>query len=91
MEQTNEAAKGERFPLKLPPPFVPMAAKQPPPLLNFNNCLTKTIASFIGGGLMGMVFGPISSAMSAGPMDHDPNANWKQKVVSVRIFNKFTI
>ena len=71
------------------PYFLPRGATIPNPIINMNNCMTKLVASVIGGGLMGMVFGPIfSSSVLTNPIDQDPNATFRQKVFSVCITHK---
>ena len=65
-------------------PFLPRAATVPFPPIDMNNCLTKAVASTVGGGVMGMFLGPIfSSSVMSGSLDQDPNATFRQKVVAV--------
>lgn len=62
--------------------FYPQLALVPPPVIDFNNCATKCMASIVGGAAMGMLFGPIFSS-SLTSVDLDEKATFRQKVVSV--------
>ena len=64
-------------------PFIPRGATAPFPVIDMGNCMTKLVASVVGGGAMGMIFGPIFSSSAMSSVDHDPNATFRQKVFSV--------
>jgi len=61
--------------------FYPMGSLMGSLPVDQNNCAIRTVFSFVGGGVMGFVFGPFLSGFGSSPLDYDPNVSLKTKII----------